>query len=549
MKINKSLSIIIPFCNVEKYFHYCLESVYNQNIPEDDYEVICVNDCSTDNSCKIALEFQEKHTNLKLIQHTTRLLAGGARNTGLRAATGKYIWFIDSDDYIRGNILSELLALVSTTEADILQFAASKVDEKNVVSKISEELFQGIDGIMTGIEYLTKDNNYIAQVWNKWYLRNFLFSNNLVFRENCFWEDADFSHKAYLSANSVVSYSENIYFYRSNADSYTRNFEEKGNKIADAVASFIENRKIFEKYKSFPFFKRVTEVGIYVFTNISAKGLLYLPVKEKIKYYKRVKKIDRNLCSEYLPLKQLIFITYPLLIFFPFKLWRILRKPLSVNTPQVIINFIRKLRSNSHDNYYNLWKQTYSPKGKLPWDENEPEPWIMELHKQGKIGGKVLDIGCGPGRNTLYLVQQGYNVTAADISDIAINRVKEKIRENDGKAKLICADMSKKTLRSNYFDTIFDIGCYHSMEGKKRKQYVTNLHKMCRNRGVLYLRAHHITHYDGQNIDCIAHEDITNDFLPPKWQIENIFEKKVPMLTKMPDSNADAWFVEIKCRK
>jgi glycosyltransferase involved in cell wall biosynthesis len=108
--MNPKLSIIIPFFNVEKYIAECLESVYNQDIPEEEYEVICVNDCSPDHSRDIVLQYQQKHPNLILIEHEENKMLGAARNTGLRAARGEYVWFIDSDDYIEKNILGKLLS-------------------------------------------------------------------------------------------------------------------------------------------------------------------------------------------------------------------------------------------------------------------------------------------------------------------------------------------------------------------------------------------------------------------------------------------------------
>lgn len=94
------LSIIIPFYNVKQYIAQCLDSVYRQDIPEEEYEVICVNDASPDHSRDIVLEYQKRHKNLVLIEHEHNKKLGAARNTGRSIARGKYIWNVDSDDYI-----------------------------------------------------------------------------------------------------------------------------------------------------------------------------------------------------------------------------------------------------------------------------------------------------------------------------------------------------------------------------------------------------------------------------------------------------------------
>ena len=95
------LSFILPFYGVENYIGSCLDSIYRQDIPEDQYEVICINDCSPDNSEQIVMQYAKKHTNLKLIKHEVNKKLGAARNTGLKAALGKYVWFIDTDEFLQ----------------------------------------------------------------------------------------------------------------------------------------------------------------------------------------------------------------------------------------------------------------------------------------------------------------------------------------------------------------------------------------------------------------------------------------------------------------
>ena len=83
--------------------------MYNQDIPEEEYEVICVNDASPDNSREIVKEYQKKHKNLILVEHEVNKKLGAARNTGRSVAKGKYIWNVDSDDMIAPNCLKKML--------------------------------------------------------------------------------------------------------------------------------------------------------------------------------------------------------------------------------------------------------------------------------------------------------------------------------------------------------------------------------------------------------------------------------------------------------
>ena len=103
------LSIIIPFYNVEQFISECLDSVFDQDIPLSEYEVICVNDGSQDGSRAIVTNYMKRYANLHLIEHEINKKLGTARNTGRSVATGNYIWNVDSDDRIVPNCLGKIL--------------------------------------------------------------------------------------------------------------------------------------------------------------------------------------------------------------------------------------------------------------------------------------------------------------------------------------------------------------------------------------------------------------------------------------------------------
>ena len=115
------LSMIIPVYNAEKYLAECLDSCLAQDLPQADYEIICINDGSKDGSLSILRSFEARHSNITVIDQPN----GGvsvARNTGIDAARGDYIWFIDSDDLIRPNSLGLLKELVRQEVCDVLSF-------------------------------------------------------------------------------------------------------------------------------------------------------------------------------------------------------------------------------------------------------------------------------------------------------------------------------------------------------------------------------------------------------------------------------------------
>ena len=105
MMTNKKLSIIIPTYNSEKYIRECLDSILNQTFT--DYEIIIVNDCSTDSTLNIINEYLKKDNRIKLINNSVNVGVGNCRIIGFNESVGEYIWYIDSDDYIVGDDLLE----------------------------------------------------------------------------------------------------------------------------------------------------------------------------------------------------------------------------------------------------------------------------------------------------------------------------------------------------------------------------------------------------------------------------------------------------------
>ena len=125
----KLLSIIVPIYNSEKHLQSCLDSLLNQNVNVDSYEIICVDDGSSDNSYSIVCEYSDKHSNIVKLKKENGG-ASSARNLGLDAAKGKYIWFVDSDDTIRPNCLNTIFKLLNEKKPDSIRIRlATGVDK------------------------------------------------------------------------------------------------------------------------------------------------------------------------------------------------------------------------------------------------------------------------------------------------------------------------------------------------------------------------------------------------------------------------------------
>jgi len=200
------LSMIVPVYNAEKYIAECLNSLLSQDLPWQDFEIICVNDGSRDNSLSILQNFSDCHANIRILNKEN----GGvttARNAGLEAAQGDYIWFIDADDLIKENILGQLKAMIPETGCDRVVFGAYQFTD----SLTQEEL-----ELSGNKQLVTNTSWHDAVVWRCLLKKDFLIQNDLYFRypELTHGEDGLFMYEVTLAAPVTVSTEEVLYFYR-----------------------------------------------------------------------------------------------------------------------------------------------------------------------------------------------------------------------------------------------------------------------------------------------------------------------------------------------
>jgi len=237
----KKISYIIPCFNAENYISRCLESVYNQNLPLTDFEVICVNDCSPDNMIQIVEKFQKQYDNLILINHLINKGQSAARNTGLKNASGEYVWFIDSDDNIRENSVEEMLQICFENQLDQLLFGFTT--QGDVAPFLSQ------NSTISGISYMEKWMNtfechkYAAMycVWTHLFRREFLIDNKIFYDENMkMMEDVIFSYQSFVVAGRVQALSEPNYINEINPNSVTRK-KLKAINIYSGVFGIIDN--------------------------------------------------------------------------------------------------------------------------------------------------------------------------------------------------------------------------------------------------------------------------------------------------------------------
>lgn len=196
------LSIIIPVYNTGKYLPSCLDSLVKQNLTTDEYEIIIVNDGSTDNSPDIASDFARLHYNVILINQGNRGV-GAARNRGLDAAQGNFVYFIDPDDYLCNSVLPIILGLAEKNSLELLGFC-SKTTESYLLntSESHIEAEQKLK-IQDGFEFI-KDHHFKNEIW--WYIisRDHLASQGVRFIEGRWMEDAIFTATILIRSKRIA---------------------------------------------------------------------------------------------------------------------------------------------------------------------------------------------------------------------------------------------------------------------------------------------------------------------------------------------------------
>ena len=242
-------SIIIPAYNVEDYIECCIKSVCEQDFRKDQYEVIVVDDKSSDNTNTIVEKLKETFSNIKLIRHSINKKQGGARNTAMKIVKGEYLIFVDSDDcFLYKNVLSVLDQILESNEdIDILRGEYRIIDSsyrENVMEEIS---------VIPSIEKQVSRNyllegEFPCHIHSSCFKRKLILDNNLYFREQVFFEDTDWFAKILYFSSKIGFIDCPFYGYRENIGSTTRSWKRDsflGNILGCvAVSDFFEKEDI-----------------------------------------------------------------------------------------------------------------------------------------------------------------------------------------------------------------------------------------------------------------------------------------------------------------
>jgi glycosyltransferase involved in cell wall biosynthesis len=196
------LSIIVPVYNVEKYICRCLDSLLNQDIKVDDYEILIINDGSKDSSLSLAEQYEQKCTHVH-IHHQENGGVGSARNKGISLAKGEYIYFIDPDDYLASNVLKLIINNCTENELDVLTFLSTRTYNSDLKESISNKDQTFVINKTNGIDYIG-DVGYKNEIW--WYVirKEFLTKTRIKFIEGRWMEDVIFTATLFLKVKAMA---------------------------------------------------------------------------------------------------------------------------------------------------------------------------------------------------------------------------------------------------------------------------------------------------------------------------------------------------------
>lgn len=244
------ISVIVPVYNVEKYLPKCLESLSKQTFFP--FEIICINDGSTDHCLKILRQYAAKDKRIHIINQNNRGLSA-ARNTGLSHAKGQYILFVDSDDYLHPEALTNLYHQITRHDADICIFG------------YQSHTNAGLENINIPTNYYNKKTEddvftyhailwqifYRVSVWTKLYRRAFINKKNITFPEGYVFEDIIFHIKTIISATKICLLNQVLYYYRLDNNNSIMHLSATNKKLldilqaVDMVYNYLQEKKLF----------------------------------------------------------------------------------------------------------------------------------------------------------------------------------------------------------------------------------------------------------------------------------------------------------------
>lgn len=304
------LSIIVPIYGVEEYLHKCVDSLLSQDIPSSEYEIILIDDGGHDRCPQICDEYAVAHDNIRVIHRQNGGLSA-ARNSGIEVAQGKYMMFVDSDDYIEPNVLKRLMVQVERDNLDVLRYRLqyeriTNEGEYEVFNPYKKDPFRGNDYSevpLDGVTFLNTRMNTACYAWQFILRRDLIVKSltpslfnslNTVFTPGIYFEDMDWTPRMLIRAKRVASTETVVYNYLMREGSITNAVNRgKQKKVLDDKMRLVaemqkQSKELQIQGKDNRWYQRMIADTV-----ISIIGILSTQFyDERNEYLKQLKKLD-----------------------------------------------------------------------------------------------------------------------------------------------------------------------------------------------------------------------------------------------------------------
>ena len=279
------LSFIVPVYNVENYLRDCLDSLLTQNVEQGEYEIICVNDGSTDGSLAILREYEKEYKNVRVIDKENGG-ASSARNVGLKEACGEYVWFVDSDDFIKTNCLSSLKETLSLHKPNILKFEMEQTPETYKLQRNVGE---------TIIDVQNRSDLNLNYIWNILLKLSELRQYGIFYREDISYaEDLTFTYYVYLHLlnDECLQTDTVLYYYRQREGSlmHGKSIEQKTKR----VLGLMELVKVYKKSYDEGIDDKIKKDRTKRLQNMYTAEVLYMLPYTSLSYKEVLKDLKEN---------------------------------------------------------------------------------------------------------------------------------------------------------------------------------------------------------------------------------------------------------------
>ncbi len=238
------LSILIAAYNVEKFIKKCILSCASQNLEVTTYEIIVVNDGSTDGTLNLLENLKKEITNLVVINQNNSGL-GAARNTALKHAKGEYVWFIDGDDYIAKNSLTEILSAIALNKLEVLVLNYEVVNDNGITLVTNANNIELNQLIITGAEFYEK-NYSKSYSWTFVFKKSVFIDHKLWFKERINMQDSEIMPKLMIHIQRLSFLKSTCYYYVQQINSFTNTTSgEKRFKYFESIIEVKESLELF----------------------------------------------------------------------------------------------------------------------------------------------------------------------------------------------------------------------------------------------------------------------------------------------------------------